>query len=93
MVCKRSSRRFITGGMALALFLFGLFLLVLSQSVYVEEKVISADNGASVCIEESWKVKILDSAAIICILLSFVLNILWIKSKHTRHLKRRKDEE
>ena len=56
---------------ALLLFATGLFLLSISQIIYVEEKLVTSSASC----EESFKVKILDVLAGVCILMSFVANL------------------
>ncbi len=57
---------------ALLLFATGLVMLSISQISYVEEKPVTS----SVSCEESFKVKILDVLAGVCILMSFVVNLV-----------------
>ena len=56
---------------ALLLFATGLFLLSISQIIYVEEKLVTSSASC----EESFKVNILDALAGVCILMSFVANL------------------
>ena len=84
MACKRINKRVMLKILAIGLFFVGLGLLACSHSTYVEEKV----NGQSVSSDESFKVKMMDTLAGCCILVSLVLNLAGSFAKDTYNVER-----
>ena len=79
MACKRINKRVMLKILAIGLFFAGLWLLTYSHVIYVEEQV----NGQSVSSDESFKVKMMDTLAGCCILVSLVLNLAGSFAKDT----------
>ena len=84
MACKRINKRVMLKILAIGLFFAGLWLLTYSHVIYVEEQV----NGQSVSSDESSKVKMMDTLAGCCILVSLVLNLAGSFAKDTYSVER-----